>query len=229
MMLNDTICAVATAMGQGGINIIRLSGPDCLAIARKIFRAPKDEFPPREMVLGKVMDGQEMIDQALLVYFAAPASFTGEHVAEIHCHGGSVVTRRILSLLLENGARLAQPGEFSRRAFLNGKMELSQAEAVCDLIGAMSEKSAKVSARQLEGSLGREVGHLQDVLSDAMAALEAGIEYPEEDLEEAIAFAQLPGLEKCLFGIETLIRSYRQGRLLRDGICVAIVGRPNVG
>jgi len=225
---NDTICAIATPLGQGGIAVVRVSGPGSLAVARSVFTC-REEIAPRRMILGSIREDGEVIDRVLLCYFAAPASFTGEDVAELHCHGGEVVARKVLALLIAGGARLALPGEFSKRAFLHGKMDLSQAEATCDLISAMSEKSARMAARQLTGALGEEIAALQETLTDSIAAFEAGIEYPEEDLEEAIAAAQLPALRGALETAQRLLATFRQGRMVREGISVALLGRPNVG
>ena len=227
-MKEQTICALATPAGSGGIAILRMSGEDSLPIAKQIFDG-RGEILPRQMVLGYIRDGQTPVDQVLLVYFAAPASYTGEDVVEIHCHGGMMAAQMILDLLMEKGAVPAQPGEFTKRAFLHGKMDLSQAEAVGELIGSLSKKGAAVSARQLRGDLMNKIRELQDRLTDCIAALEAGIEYPEEDLEEAILQAQMPGLKKIEKELHKLLSSYREGRMLREGIQVAIAGRPNVG
>lgn len=225
--MQTTICA---AIPAASISIVRVSGPGALAAARAVFHKKTDEFAPRYMYLGNVTapDGA-LIDRALCVYFAAPASYTGEDVVELHCHGGSAVAAQVVALLLQNGAVLAQPGEFTKRAFLNGKVDLSQAEAVQELVGALSEQGARMAARHLDGDLGARVRALQDALTDALAALEAGIEYPEENLEEGIAAAQLPALRHVLADARALAATYRQGKLLREGLCVAIAGRPNVG
>lgn len=227
-MREDTICAVATAAGSAGISILRLSGKDALAVARRVFFT-KSELRPRYFALGKVMDGAALIDQALGVYFAAPASYTGEDVFEIHCHGGQVATQLTLELLLKNGARPAEPGEFTKRAFLNGKIDLSEAEAVADHIGSLSEEGAKRAARQMSGELSEKIRAMQDALSDILAEMEAGIEYPEEDLEDQIAGEALPRLRALCAQAEALAQSFRQGRAVREGIEVALCGRPNAG
>ena len=227
-MREDTICAVATAAGSAGISILRLSGKDALAVARRVFFT-KSELRPRYFALGKVMDGAALIDQALGVYFAAPASYTGEDVFESHCHGGQVATQLTLELLLKNGARPAEPGEFTKRAFLNGKIDLSEAEAVADHIGSLSEEGAKRAARQMSGELSEKIRAMQDALSDILAEMEAGIEYPEEDLEDQIAGEALPRLQALHAQAEALSRSFRQGRAVREGIEVALCGRPNAG
>lgn len=228
MVRNDTICAVATAAGSAGVAIVRISGRNAKAVLEKIF-THKEELLPRRMTLGTVHDGEKLIDRALGVFFAAPASFTGEDVAEVHVHGGELVTRLVLRAAVNAGAVPAQPGEFSKRAFLNGKMDVSQAEAVQELIFSMSEKGAEISARNLRGDLFARITELQNRLKDVLAALQAGIEYPEEDLEEALACEQMPHVQKTLCGVERLIETFEQGRTLREGIRVAIAGRTNVG
>ena len=227
-MREDTICAVATAAGSAGISILRLSGSRAMQIALRVFHT-KAKLEPRYFALGKVMDGEKIVDQALGVYFAAPASYTGEDVFEIHCHGGQVATQMTLNLLLRSGARPAEPGEFTKRAFLNGKIDLSEAEAVADHIGSLSEEGARRAARQMSGELSGKVRAMQDALTDILAEMEAGIEYPEEDLEEQISGAALPRLREMEEQITALAGSFRQGRLVKEGIEVALCGRPNVG
>ena len=227
-MREDTICAVATAPGSAGISILRLSGSKAKEVAQRVFHTRK-ELRPRYAALGKVMDGSALVDQALGIYFPAPASYTGEDVFEIHCHGGQMATQLTLDLLLQNGARPAEPGEFTKRAFLNGKLDLSEAEAVAEHIGSLSEEGAKRAARQMEGELSRAVRAMQDALSDILAEMEAGIEYPEEDLEQEISGAALPRLREIREQAARLAGSFRQGRLVREGIEVALCGRPNVG
>lgn len=226
--MEDTICAIATAAGDAGISILRLSGSRAKQVAESVFKT-RSELTPRYFALGKVMDGNTMIDQALGVYFAAPASYTGEDVFEIHCHGGQVATQLTLELLLKSGARPAEPGEFTKRAFLNGKMDLSRAEAVADHIGALSEEGAKSAARQMAGALSKKTTALQDALSDIIAEMEAGIEYPEEDLEDEISGEALPKVRALYGQITDLVQSFRQGKLVREGIEVALCGKPNVG
>ena len=180
------------------------------------------------MTLGTISDG-EPIDRVLAVYFAAPASYTGEDMVEIHCHGGMIVTKQILDLLLKNGAQPAEPGEFSKRAFLNGKMDVSQAEAVSELISSLSEKSAKMSMRQLNGELGSKVSKMQDELTDVLASIHTALAYPEEDLEESIISDAIEKADFLLDEIRSLIDSFKRGKLMREGAKVAIAGKPNVG
>ena len=221
-----TICAIATAPGNAGISIIRMSGDTSLVILQRVFS--KKQLEPRVMTLGTISDG-EPIDRVLAVYFAAPASYTGEDMVEIHCHGGMIVTKQILDLLLKNGAQPAEPGEFSKRAFLNGKMDVSQAEAVSELISSLSEKSAKMSMRQLSGELGSKVSKMQDELTDGLASIHTALAYPEEDLEESIISDAIEKSDSLLDEIRSLIDSFKRGKLMREGAKVAIAGKPNVG
>ena len=230
-MTTNTIAAIATAPGQAGIAIIRLSGSEAKNILKKTFR-PKNRkcaYLPNKMYFGEVFDGEEFIDQALAVFFQSPRSYTGEDTAEIQCHGGSVVAERILRTVLKNGAEMAEPGEFTKRAFMNGKLDLSQAEAIMDMIGALSEKSAKESAKNLKGSLKESVTNIQRELTDVIAQVEAGIEYPEEDLEEVISEEQIGVLAPMSMQLARLAESYQNGKMLREGVKTAIAGRPNVG
>jgi len=228
---NDTICAQATAAGNGGIAILRISGPRALEIAGQVFFTKKQRktFKPRYMYLGEVRSQDTLIDGALGVYFKAPHSYTGEDVFELHCHGGVMAAKQTLELLMQHGARPAQPGEFTKRAFLHGKMDISAAEAVADQIGALSEKGAQMAARQMQGELANGILDMQRTLTDILAEMEAGIEYPEDDLELQIAGDALPQLHALCARIAALHGSFRQGKLIREGIRVALAGRPNVG
>lgn len=230
-MYEDTICAVATAAGQAGVSIVRVSGPEALFIAEKVFfpaRNKKIEIP-RHMYLGEVRAEQKALDHALGVYFKEPSSYTGEDVFEIHCHGGQVVVQMIVAALLRSGARPAEPGEFTKRAFLNGKMDLSMAEAVADQISALSISGAMQAAQQAGGVLYGKIDELQNTLTNVLAELEAGIEYPEEDLEEGITKDTLPWLVEALAEITILLASFRQGKIIKEGLRVALIGKPNVG
>ena len=228
----DTICAQATAIGSGGIAIIRISGPQALYFAQQVFfpyKRKKQSWEPRYMYLGEIRSGNCLLDQALGVYFAAPNSYTGEEVFELHCHGGVQAAKMTLELLAALGVRPAEPGEFTKRAFLNGKMDISAAEAVADQIGALSERGAQMAARQMQGELARQIRQMQQMLTDVLAEMEAGIEYPEEDLELEIAGEALPKLRVLQGQVQKLRESFRQGKLIREGIRVALAGRPNVG
>lgn len=228
-MLNDTICAPSTAAGDAGIAIIRISGAGAKQALTSVFHKKTESYEPRRMYLGEVRDGGELIDTALGVYFPGPFSYTGEDVCEIQCHGGRMAAQLTMNALLKNGVRPALPGEFSKRAFLNGKMDVTQAEAVQEMIGALSEKGAKVSAKHLRGDLKNKITVLQDRLTDVIAAIEAGVEYPEEELEQSLAEAQLPNLKAVRDDAEKLEKTYDSGKLLREGLNIAIAGRPNVG
>lgn len=228
-IMEETICACATAPGNAGIAIIRLSGPKSLEILSRVFKKKSEGFTPRYMYLGDVVSEGELIDRALAVYFKAPNSYTGEDVCELHLHGGMMSQKLTLRALIREGASPALPGEFSKRAFLNGKMDVSQAEAVGSLISSLSEGGARASALQLKGSLREKIEKLCYRLTDCIAAIEAGIEYPEEDIEEALAQEQLPELEDICAQLDELIASYDRGRILREGAQIAIAGLPNVG
>ncbi|WP_457562621.1 tRNA uridine-5-carboxymethylaminomethyl(34) synthesis GTPase MnmE [Caminibacter pacificus] len=223
----ETIAAIATPNGIGAISIVRISGDNALEIAKKLT---KKEFTPRKATLAKVYDSNdELIDIALVIYFKAPSSFTGEDVVEFQCHGGVVVSRLILEEVLKHGARLANPGEFTKRAFLNGKIDASQAEAIAKLIETRSKEGAKLLSRQLEGDLSKFVDEVREKLIEIMAYAEVFIDYAEEDLPETLGNEieeRLQKIEELL--IHTLESSKRREALL-SGYKVAIVGKPNVG
>ena len=228
---DDTICAVATSIGNSGINIIRISGKESLEIAAKIFSPlkKKKKIMPRYMYLGDIYDDDTFVDKVLGVYFKAPSSYTGEDVFEIHCHGGVFASRKIMELLTENGARPAEAGEFSRRAFLNGKMDLSQAEGVADQIGALSERGAKNAALQMRGNLSRAITDEQSKLTDIIAQIEAVVEYPEENLEDQVSSDVTPDIISIRDELNRLKGTYKEGKILKEGAKIAILGRPNVG
>lgn len=226
-MINDTIAAIATPPGTGGVAVIRISGPDAEAVLKKVF--PRDSFAHGQLTYGAIRRDGELLDMVMAVLFYAPKSYTGETTAELHCHGSAVGVRRVLDYVLECGARPAQPGEFTRRAFLNGKMDLSQAEAVCDFISSSSQAGAKASIGQLTGTLKKRVLSFQDTLTDALAQVEAVVEYPEEDLEEKTAEELLPVLKEVRDGVLKLAGTYRAGRIVKEGLRVVIAGKPNVG
>lgn len=231
-MMEDTIAAIATAYGEGGIGIIRISGPKAFEILEGIFsHGGKGGIKVRRATYGRVRDPEtgEIIDEALAVYMKAPASYTAEDVVEIQCHGSVVSLRKILALVLKRGARLSEPGEFTKRAFLNGRLDLSQAEAVMDVVKAKTDKEYDVAISQLEGSLSKEVNEIRNQLIDLLVDITVNIDYPDEDIEE-ITYEKLE-LSISLIGemIEKLIATADTGRMIREGIKVAIVGRPNVG
>lgn len=227
-MSDKTIAAPATAPGQAGIAVIRISGPDALQVLRGCF-SHAGGYEPRRMHYGNVMMGGEAVDQALAVYFKAPHSYTGEDMAEIQCHGGQEAVRAVLEAAFAAGAVPAGPGEFTKRAFLNGRMDLSQAEAVMDIISAAAEGARRVALGQLEGRLGRRVSELQDELLQLLAEIEVTVDYPEDDVEESTAAGVLKRLEGVSAELEALLSTARAGKALREGVRCVIVGRPNTG
>ncbi len=225
---NSTIAAIATAHGVGSIAIVRLSGPEALSIAKQISK--NEILKPRYAHLRELYDASgEPIDQAIVLYFQAPKSFTGEDVVEFQCHGGIVVAQMILRRALELGARLAEPGEFSKRAFLNGKIDLSEAEAIAKLIEAKSEDAAKILAKQLRGELGKFVEEVRERLIRILAYVEVNIDYAEEDLPKDLAQQMQEQLQKIAKQLERIVESSRRRAGLLEGFKVAIIGKPNTG
>ena len=229
----DTIAAISTAMGESGIGIVRLSGKESIDIAEKIFIGKNNknikEVDNRKLTYGYIVDGEEKIDEVLIVYMKEPYTYTRENMVEIYCHGGIVPIRRILELTLENGARLADKGEFTKRAFLNGRLDLSQAEAVIDLIKAKTDESYNVSLNQLEGNLSKEVETIREILLNIIAHIEANIDFSDEDIEE-IDYKELEEQANLVREkIEKLLSTASKGRILRDGLNTVILGKPNVG
>lgn len=232
---DDTIAAVATPPGDGGIAVIRLSGPESLDILRSIFKSGSAEenlqFLPRMLYHGRIADPETggKVDEVLAVFMKSPASYTGEDVVEIHSHGGQIVPKKILDLIFGLGARPANPGEFSLRAFLNGKMDLAQAEAVADIINAQTDDALKQAEMQLEGALSNKILEIKDIILDILAEVEAQVDFPEEDIDPIVKGALIGRTEDILSGLGTLSGSYREGRILKYGVSTAIVGKPNVG
>lgn len=233
----DTIAAISTPAGPGGIGIVRLSGPDALGVADRVFRARNGQRPSAfstyTVHYGDVIRASggkdEVIDEALLTVMRAPKSYTCEDVVEISCHGGSAALKAVLSLVLECGARIAEPGEFTKRAFLNGRIDLAQAEAVLDIIRAKTQTGLAVSEHQLKGDLTRELEHLREALMAVYVRIEAVVNFPEEDsVAEAGNLVREPLLE-IQKQIAALLATSEQGRILRDGMRIVICGRPNVG
>ena len=230
--MQDTIAAISTPFGEGAIALLRISGPEAIAVADRVFRSTRraSELAARVQQLGRIVDsGGQVLDEVLLTVFRAPASYTGQEMVEIACHGGILVTRRILGLLLQQGARVAAPGEFSQRAFLNGKMDLTQAEAVMDLIKAQTDLALRAATEQLEGRLGERVRELRENLLDLLAHVEAYIDFPEEDIDPETGHALRTRLESVQQRIERLLQTADQGRVLREGVRTVIYGAPNVG
>ncbi len=227
----DTIAAISTAPGIGGIGIIRMSGEDCFKVLDKIFK-PKTNSDIKGYTIkyGNIVNATgEVIDEVLVSYFKAPKSYTTENMCEINSHGGLVVINKILELCLENGAELAEAGEFTKRAFLNGRIDLSQAEAVIDIINAKTDKEAKVSLKQLEGNLSTEIAEIRKTIISLLADIEATIDYPEYDIEEVTNKRILESLLEVEKKIDLMEKSFENGKIIRDGIKTAIIGRPNAG
>jgi tRNA modification GTPase len=227
----DTIAAISTPIGEGALAVIRLSGGDSLAVLAPIFHgaiSPK-KFIPRQVVFGKIHDAAGKVDEVLVTYFQAPHSYTGEDVVEISCHGGILVTRRVLDLLLAAGARMANPGEFTQRAFLNGKMDLTQAEAVMDLIRAQTELALRAANEQLAGHLGNELIDIRELLLTTLAHVEAYIDFPDEQIDPDTGKALLDRILQLENRLDRLLDTADQGRVLRHGLRTVIYGAPNVG
>jgi tRNA modification GTPase len=228
--MSDTIAAIATASGPAGVGVIRLSGPDAVAIATRVVRRSVARLAPRTLSRATAysIQSDEALDDGLIVRFTAPHSFTGEDIVEFQGHGGAVTLSQVLAAFLAAGARLARPGEFSERAFHNGKLDLAQAEALADLISARSVAAQRVARRQLEGSLSREASAIASELQEALARLEATIDFPE-DVGELVPETVEAPLVRAADRLERLLDGARYGRKLTEGITVALTGEPNVG
>lgn len=232
----DTIAAISTPMGEGAIAIVRLSGDEAISIADKIFKAPNGkrltEVATHTIHYGHLFDPKtnEIVEEVMLSLMRGPKTFTREDVIEINCHGGLVSVNRVLQLVLRSGARLAEPGEFTKRAFLNGRIDLSQAEAVMDLIRAKTDRAMNVALGQMDGKLSRLIQALRQALLETLAQVEVNIDYPEYDDVEEMTVPVL--IEKCTWvrdEISKLLQTSSQGKILREGLSTVILGRPNVG
>ena len=230
----DVIAAVATGSAVTAIGIVRVSGEGCAALCERVFRAangkPLADQPPRRMVFGEMLDREgRVIDRGLAVRFPGPNSYTGEESAEFHCHGSPVVLRELLSALFAAGARQAGPGEFTKRAFLNGRMDLTEAEAVIDLIDAETAAAARNAAAQLDGGLRRKLEPIQDALLEVSSRFYAVVDYPDEDIEDVRPEEIAAALTSAASGLGALLATAGRGRVLKNGVRTAIVGRPNAG
>lgn len=234
MLDESTICAISTSPGSGAIAVIRLSGSEAIPIAGKIFRSPNqtkklEDQPANSLHFGQIVFNSEVIDEVVVALFRAPHSFTGEDIVEISCHGSVYIQQKLLEILVESGARLARPGEFTQRAFLNGKMDLSQAEAVADVIASSSAAAHKLALKQMRGGFSKEINDLRDQLLHFTAMVELELDFSEEDVE----FADRTELRKLAGKVEQLLRklknSFQLGNAIKNGIPVAIVGETNVG
>jgi tRNA modification GTPase len=237
LKLDDTIAAISTPLGQAGIGIVRLSGKDALSIADKIFVSKEKKKPSKFKTYsthyGWIMNGKvgksEVIDEVILTVMRAPKSYTKEDIVEINCHSGIIPLKKILDLVINKGARLAEPGEFTRRAFINGRIDLAQAEAVLDIINAKTDSALEIGVSQLRGELSVKIDTIRNDLVEILAYLEAEIDFPEEEIGRLSLKQQFLRLDKIREQIEKLLEMADQGRILREGINVVICGRPNVG
>jgi len=230
-ILEDTIAAISTPPGRGAISIIRLSGTGSFDIIKKIFKSKEafDSIAIRKAVFGKIYDEKQLIDEVIIIKFVSSNSYTNEDMVEINCHGSSYISERILELILRKGARLADPGEFTLRAFLNGRLDLSRAEAVADLIQSQTEISHKTSLNQLEGFLSKKISQIRDQILDSTSLLELELDFSEEDVEFVNREELISKIKDIIEKLNDLIATYRAGRIAREGIKLVITGKPNVG
>ena len=229
----STIASISTAPGIGGIGIIRMSGKKSFEILEKIFKPKKQEkienIKGYTIKYGHIVEEDKIIDEVLVSYFKAPKSYTAEDMCEINSHGGNLIVKKILELCLKNGAELAEPGEFTKRAFLNGRIDLAQAESVVDVINAKSEKEVKASIKQLEGELSKEIQKIKQEILDVLVNIEVSIDYPEYDVEEVQNKEILEMLESVENKLKKLEKTFDSGKILKNGIKTAIIGKPNAG
>lgn len=232
-MLNDTIAAIITALGPAGVGIIRISGSEALEIGDRVYKGKKSlqEVLTHSVNYGHVYDykNKEVIDEALFLVMHGPHTFTGEDVVEIQCHGGYVVVQKVLELVLRNGARLAEPGEFSKRAFLNGKLDLSQAEAIMDIVNAKTDQSLKVAINQHQGKLSKTINKLRHNLLELLAYIEADIDFPDDDIERLTNEEIKERILSLRERVSTILATAKRGKIIREGLNVVIIGKPNVG
>ncbi len=230
----DTIAAIATPPGEGGLAVIRISGAAALSVANRCFRGgsrgiPLDQVPSHTVHHGWIIRGEAVVDEVLATVLRAPRTYTREDTVEVGCHGGVLVSRRVLEAVLAAGARLAEPGEFTRRAFVNGRLDLAQAEAVADLIHARTERSARVALAQLQGHLSGKIHEARDALMLVLAHVEAHLDFPDEDIEPSTGRLLAARMRDALELVRGILRTSHEGRILRTGLRVAIVGLPNAG
>ena len=234
-MLDDTIAAIATPLGEGGLAVIRLSGPQALAVADRSFEpvgkssVTPSKAPTHTIQYGRIVRQNKVVDEVLLAVMRAPRTFTKEDIVEITCHGGLLPAKLVLDTVLENGARLAEPGEFTKRAFLNGRLDLAQAEAVIDLIHSRTELALAAANEQLAGKLSQRINQLRDDMMKTLAHIEAHIDFPDEDISPDTKDQLLGRLERGVAFMDELLRTADEGQILRRGIRAAIIGRPNAG
>ena len=231
--MSNTIAAISTAVGEAGIGIVRISGSDAINIGNSIFRGINTKQlnvgDNRKLIYGHIVEGEEIVDEVLITYMKEPFTYTRENMVEIYCHGGIIPVRKVLELLLRSGARLAEPGEFTKRAFLNGRLDLSQAEAVMDIIESKTDKSYEVSLKQLEGSLSHKVRDIGDLLLAMIAHVEVSIDFPDHEVDEITYEEMIRDAKTVKEEIEKLLATADRGKILRDGLNTIILGKPNVG
>ena len=233
----DTICGIATPIGEGGISIIRISGSKALDILNNIFRGINDskvlDMKSYTMRYGHIQDvkSNNIIDEVIVSYMKGPKSFTAEDVVEVNCHGGVVATNKVLEAIIKSGCRIGEPGEFTKRAFLNGRIDLSQAEAVMDIIRAKTDLSMKSAVMQSSGHLSREINRLREYLLNTLALIEYSVDFTEDDeeVDESIPIRVSEQLNKAITEMDILLKGADEGRIIRDGLNLAIIGKPNVG
>ena len=230
--MEDTIAAISTPRGEGAISIVRLSGPKAFEIVKKIFK-PKDKniekYEDKKLIYGDILEDEKILDEVLVAFMYKPNTYTKEDLVEINCHGGSVPVRQVLNLVLKNGARMAEPGEFTKTAFLNGRLDLSQAESVMDLISSKTPKGFEVAYNQLDGYLSKKINKLRKILKGLMAKIEVGIDYPEADIKEITHKEIIEKLKVVEKNIDDLLKNSDTGKIIREGLSTVIVGKPNVG
>lgn len=233
MFLSDTITAISTGMNNAGIGIIRISGDSSFEIAEKIFYKKSGEkhtyFESHRVYYGFIKDGEDIIDEVLLIPLKSPRSFTTEDTIEINCHGGNLVMRRILGLIIRNGARLAEPGEFSKRAFINGRIDLSEAEAIIDVINSKNELALNNSVKQLTGELNEKIKNIRNILKYEIAYIESALDDPEHFNLDGYYERLIPVLKNIINDLVILKKSFKDGKIIKEGINTVIIGKPNVG
>ncbi|WP_408955305.1 tRNA uridine-5-carboxymethylaminomethyl(34) synthesis GTPase MnmE [Natroniella sp. ANB-PHB2] len=235
MYITDTIAAISTAVGEGGIGIVRISGPEAIEIVEEVFKSKKDksllEADSYTAHYGKIVDprSQQVVDEVITLVMKAPKTYTTEDIVEIDCHGGSIVVQKILDVVLHMGARLADPGEFTKRAFLNGRIDLAQAEAIIDLIRSQTEVGLEVAIDQLEGGLSKKVNQIREDIISLLAHLEATIDFPEDEIEDFNPEQLADRIDGAVKKTNELLETSQRGKILREGLEVAIIGKANVG
>ena len=229
--MNDTIAAISTTLGVGAISIIRVSGSDAIKIVNSIFKGKDlEKVESHTISYGHIKDGDNLLDEVLVSVMKSPKTFTTEDIVEINCHGGIATTNKVLEAVLKNGARLAEPGEFTKRAFLNGRIDLSQAESTMDLINAKTESKRKAALNGLDGYVSKLIKNLRQEILEILATIEVNIDYPEyEDIETMTNEKLKPKIENVIKEIKKIIKESENGKVLTSGIKTVIIGRPNVG